>query len=63
MDTKLILEDGIVLSKYKKSKLLSDYNDKGLVSLPDGVIVKAIQAMADGETNKTTSIIILGKLQ
>jgi hypothetical protein len=62
MIVKIILEDNITLSKYKKAKILSDYNDKGLVSLPEGVIVKSIQGLP-AEEGEFTSIIIFGRLQ
>jgi hypothetical protein len=62
MIPKLILEDGITLSKYKKTKILEDYKDKGLVSLPDGVVVKSIQGLP-AEHEEYTVIIIIGRQQ
>jgi hypothetical protein len=65
MITKLILEDGIQLSKYKRAKILDDYNVKGLVSLPDGVIVKSIQELPAEQDhagqNVYTTILIFGR--
>jgi len=60
MIPKLILEDGITLSKYKKGKIMSDYKDKGLVSLPAGVIVKSIQGLP-AEHDEFTVVIIIGR--
>jgi hypothetical protein len=62
MIVKIILEDGIKLSKYKKAKILEDYQSKGLVSLPEGVVVKSIQGLP-AEHEEYTSILIFGRQQ
>jgi hypothetical protein len=62
MIAKFILEDGVTLSKYKKAKILEDYNTKGLVSLPEGILVRSVQGLP-AENNEYTVIIIIGKIQ
>ena len=62
MIVKIVLEDGVTLSKYKKAKLLGEYKNIGLISLPEGVIVKSIQGLP-AEHDEYTVIIIIGKLQ
>jgi len=62
MITKFILEDGVTLSKYKKAKILEDYNTKGLVSLPAGIVVRTVQGLP-AEHDEFTVIIIIGKQQ
>jgi hypothetical protein len=60
MIPKIFLEDGIELSKYKKAKIIEDYNVKGLVSLPEGIFVKSIQGLP-AEHDEYTVVIIIGK--
>jgi hypothetical protein len=62
MIAKFILEDNIKLSKYKKTNLLQDYQNKGFVTLPEGTIVKSIKELA-AEQEEYTVVIIIGKLQ
>jgi hypothetical protein len=57
---KLITEDNVQLSAYKKSKAIEDYETKGIISLPEGVVVKSIQTLP-AQDDVYTTIIIIGR--